>query len=101
MKAVRDEGLVLSATSRTRSAPTTPSLQRFTQTSLESQTTQSNVNLLTRPTADGAFFAASRAQPAAGAVRRAAAGVGLALLLELRDRRVRNVDDLIGAGACR
>ena len=70
MKAVRDEGLVLLRDAENAQRSYDALLQRFTQTSLEGQTTQSNINLLTQATP---------------------------LLLELKDRRVRNVDDVVEA----
>ena len=47
MKAVRDEGLVLVRDVENAQRAYDAVLARFTQTSLESQTTQSNVNVLT------------------------------------------------------
>ena len=50
MKAVRDEGLVLLRDVENAQRSYDALLQRFTQTSLAGQTTQSNINLLTQAT---------------------------------------------------
>jgi chain length determinant protein EpsF len=98
MKAVRDEGLVLQREVDNAQRSYDAILQRFTQTSLESQTTQSNVNLLAQ--------AVPPVEPSSPKVLLntllsiflgTLLAVGTALLLELMDRRVRNVDDVVGA----
>lgn len=69
---------------------------RLTQTSLESQTTQSNVNVLTeavppmRPSSPRVSL-----NTALAFVVGVILAVGLALLLELRDRKVRDADDVM------
>ena len=73
-------------------------LQRLTQTSLESQTTQSNVNMLTqavaplRPSSPRVFLNTLLA-----AIGGTLLAIGLSLALELRDRRIRNLDDVVAA----
>ena len=71
---------------------------RLTQTNLESLTTQSNVNVLTQ--------ASAPAEPSSPKILLntllsvfvgTLLAVGTALLLELRDRRVRNVEDVVAA----
>ncbi len=70
--------------------------QRLTQTSLESQSTQSNVNLLTeamppsKPSSPKVLL-----NTALAFVVGVILAVGLALLLELRDRKVRDADDVM------
>lgn len=69
---------------------------RLNQTSLESQTTQSNVNVLTEATPPR-----NPASPRVGLntalafVAGLILAVGIALLLELRDRKVRDADDVM------
>lgn len=98
MKTVRDEGLVLQREVETAQRMYDAIQLRYAQSSLESQTTQSNVNILTQamPPLDPSsprvvlntvlsfFFGSLLA-------------VGMALLLELMDRRVRSADDIIAA----
>ena len=50
LKAVRDDGMVMQRDMENAQRTYDAVLQRFTQTSLESQTTQSNVNMLTQAT---------------------------------------------------
>jgi polysaccharide biosynthesis transport protein len=96
MKAVRDEGLVLMREIDNAQRTYDAILQRFTQTSLESQTTQSNVNLLTQ-----AVPPIEPASPRLLLNTLVSLLVGLllavmvTLFLELRDRRVRTVEDLV------
>lgn len=96
MKAVRDEGLVLLRDVENAQRAYDQVLQRFNQTSLESQTTQSNVNVLTQ--------AAPPIKPATPRVTLNTVlafiggtllAIGLAMALELRDRRIRNIDDVV------
>lgn len=96
MKAVRDEGLVLLRDVENAQRAYDQVLQRFNQTSLESQTTQSNVNVLTQ--------AAPPIKPATPRVTLntilafiggTLLAIGLAMALELRDRRIRNIDDVV------
>jgi chain length determinant protein EpsF len=98
MKAVRDEGLVLQQVVENAQKAYDAVQARYTQTNLESQTTQSNVNLLTQ--ASPPIEAAS---PKVLLNTLLALFVGTllalmaALMLELRDRRVRNADDITAA----
>jgi chain length determinant protein EpsF len=98
MKAVRDEGLVLLRDVENAQRSYDALLQRFTQTNLEGQTTQSNINLLTQ--------ASPPLEPSSPKILLntllsvflgTLLAVGTALLLELMDRRVRNVDDVVEA----
>jgi len=96
MKAVRDEGLVLMREIDNAQRTYDAILQRFTQTSLESQTTQSNVNMLTQAVppiepATPRLLLNGLIALLVGTVL----GVFVALFLELRDRRVRTVEDLV------
>lgn len=95
MKATRDEGLILQREVENAQRAYDAITTRFTQTNLESQTTQGNINLLTQ--------AAPPVEPSSPRlllnVLLALFGglllaVVTALLLELRDRRVRTVLDL-------
>jgi chain length determinant protein EpsF len=98
LKAVRDEGLVMMRDVDNAQRSYDAVQQRYTQTSLESQTKQSNVNLLT-----AAVPPLTPASPRVvlntllAALAGVVFGAGLALFLELRDRRVRNIDDLAAA----
>ena len=98
MKAVRDEGLVLLRDAENAQRSYDALLQRFTQTSLEGQTTQSNINLLTQATPP---LEPSSPRLLLNTLLSIFLGtllaVGTALLLELKDRRVRNVDDVVEA----
>jgi polysaccharide biosynthesis transport protein len=96
MKAVRDEGLVLLRDAENAQRAYDIIQQRYTQTSLESQTTQSNVNMLTQ--------AVPPLEPHSPRVVLntiislfvgAVLAVGVALVLELRDRRVRSSSELV------
>jgi polysaccharide biosynthesis transport protein len=95
---VRDEGLVIIRDVENAQRAYDAIQQRFTQTSLEGQATQSNVNVLTlaSPPLEHstpkvglntilAFFVGSLL------------AVGTALALELRDRRVRSAEDISNA----
>lgn len=95
MKATRDEGLILQREVENAQRAYDAITARLTQTSLESQTTQANVNVLTQ--------AEPPIEPSSPRIvlnLLAALFGGLllavvvALLLELRDRRVRTVRDL-------
>ena len=98
MKAVRDEGLVLLRDVENAQRSYDALLQRFTQTNLEGQTTQSNINLLTQATPP---LEPSSPKILLNTLLSIFLGtllaVGTALLLELMDRRVRNVDDVVEA----
>jgi polysaccharide biosynthesis transport protein len=96
MKAVRDEGMVLIREVENAQRTYDAILSRVTQSSLESQATQSNVNQLT--------VAVPPLEPATPRVvlncllallLGSLLGITAALILELRDRRVRNLDDLM------
>lgn len=98
LKAVRDEGMVLQRDMENAQRTYDAVLQRFNQTSLESQTTQSNVNMLTQATPP--------LQPASPRIVLntllaifigSLLAVGTALVLELRDRRIRGLDDAVAA----
>lgn len=98
MKAVRDEGMVLLREVENAQRTYDAILARLTQTSLESQSTQSNVNQLT--------VAVPPLDPATprvmlNVILSAVIGLLLAvatvLLLELRDRRVRSIGDVVAA----
>ena len=98
LKAVRDEGTVLQRDMENAQRTYDAVLQRFTQTSLESQTTQSNVNLLTQATPP-----LEPASPRIGLNTLMSVFVGTmlalgtALVLELMDRRIRGLDDAVTA----
>lgn len=98
MKAVRDEGMVLLRDSENAQRAYDAVLQRFTQTSLESQTTQGNVNVLTQAVPP---LEASSPRTVLNTIIAFFVGLLLAVLvvltLELRDRRVRNVEDVVAA----
>ena len=98
LKALRDEGVVMMRDVENAQRAYDAILQRMTQTSLEGQATQSNVNVLTQ--------AVAPIEPASPRVLRnlllslfvgILLGVVTALVLELRDRRVRSADDVLGA----
>jgi len=98
LKAVRDEGMVLQRDMENAQRTYDAVLQRFNQTSLESQATQSNVNMLTQATPP--------LQPASPRIVLntllaifvgTLLAVGTALVLELRDRRIRGLDDAVAA----
>jgi polysaccharide biosynthesis transport protein len=98
LKAVRDEGQVLIRDLENAQRTYDAILQRFTQTSLEGQTTQSNINVLTQ-----AVPPIQHSSPLVGLNIILAVflgtllALGTALLLELMDRRVRNIDDVVAA----
>ena len=98
LKAVRDDGMVMQRDMENAQRTYDAVLQRFTQTSLESQTTQSNVNMLTQATPP-----LEPASPRIGFNTLLAVfvgtllAVGTALVLELMDRRIRGLDDAVTA----
>ncbi len=98
LKSVRDEGAVLLRDVENAQRSYDAVLQRFTQSNLEGQTTQSNVHLLqaasepTQPSSPKILL-----NTALSVFVGTVLAVGIALLLEMRDRRVRTIDDLIGA----
>ncbi len=98
LKAVRDEGLVIIRDVENAQRAYDAIQARFTQTSLEGQTTQSNVNLLTQavpplePSSPKIMINTLLAIFVGGLL-----AVGTALALEMRDRRVRSADDIVAA----
>lgn len=95
MKAVRDQSEVLVRDVENAQKAYEAVQARLTQTSLESQTTQSNVNVLTQatPPIDPSFpklFINTLLALFVGSLL----SIGVALLLEMLDRRVRSVQDL-------
>jgi chain length determinant protein EpsF len=98
MKAVRDEGAVIQRDVENAQRAYDAIVARQNQTSLESQSTQSNVNLLTQASAP---LEPSSPRILLNTMLAAIVGTFLALLaalgLELIDRRVRSLDDVVGA----
>jgi polysaccharide biosynthesis transport protein len=98
MKGVRDEGAVLLRDLETAQKAYETMVARFNQSTLESQNTQSNINVLTPASpplepASPKLLLNSLLSVFVGTLL----GVGVALLLELMDRRVRTVDDVAAA----
>lgn len=98
MKAVRDEGMVIQRDVENAQRAYDAIFARLNQTSLESQTTQSNVNVLTQatPPIEHAFpkvWLNLLLSVFVGALLAA----GVVLGLELRDRRVRALEDVVAA----
>lgn len=95
MKAVRDEGAVLMRDVESAQRAFEQVSQRFNQSSLESQNTQSNVNLLTPATPP---MASSSPKVKLNALVAVFLGtllaVGVAMVWELLDRRVRSAADV-------
>lgn len=100
MKAVRDEGAVLLRDVDNAQRSYDQIMQRFNQTTLESQATQSNVSVLSQ-----AIAPSEPTSPRLGLnfVLALFVGsllaIGVAFLLELFDRRIRGVDDVVQAVA--
>jgi chain length determinant protein EpsF len=98
MKAVRDEGQLLLRDVENAQRTFEAVQSRLAQTTLESQTTQSNVNVLTQaspplePSSPNIVLNTALAIFLGGLL-----AVGTALLLELMDRRVRGLDDILTA----
>lgn len=98
MKAVRDEGQVLVREVENAQRAYDSVMQRLNQTAMESQANQSYVNLLTT-----ALPPAEQASPkillntALAVFLGALLAVGIALLLELSNRRVRQPEDVIAS----
>jgi polysaccharide biosynthesis transport protein len=98
MKQVRDEGAVLVRDVENAQRTYDAVVARLTQTSLESQATQSNVNVL-----NPAVVPSQPSSPRVVLNTLVATfvgtmlAIGLAVLWELRDRRVRSTADLLGA----
>ena len=98
MKAVRDEGTVIQRDVENAQRAYDAIFARLNQTSLESQTTQSNVNVLTQAIAPvEASFPKIWLNMLLAFVVGALLAIGVTLLLELRDRRVRALDDVVTA----
>lgn len=97
LRAVRDEAAVIVRDVENAQRAFDTVVTRQNQSSLESQTTQSNVNLLTQATAP---IEPSAPRILLNTLLAVFVGtllaVGVALLLELRDRRVRAPDDIAG-----
>ena len=98
MKAVRDEGMVLQRDVENAQRAYDAVQARLSQTNLESQTTQSNVNLLTQ-----AVPPVEPSSPKLVLNTLLALFLGLllamgtAMALEMMDRRVRSIDDVVAA----
>jgi polysaccharide biosynthesis transport protein len=98
MKALRDEALVLQSEVDNARRAYDAVQQRLTQASLESQNAPGNAHVLQH-----ALAPLERSSPklwlhaALGVLLGGVVSVGLALLLELRDRRVRSAGDLVAA----
>lgn len=96
MKGLRDDGVVLLRDVENAQRNYDALQQRFLQTSLEGQTTQSNVNVLTqatpplKPSTPNILLNTVLAVFLGGML-----ALGIALLLELMDRRVRSADDVV------
>ena len=98
MKSVRDEGSVLIRDLEAAQRTYETLVGRFNQSTLESQNTQSNINVLTPAAAplepsSPKIFLNSLLAVFIGTLL----AVGVTLLLELMDRRVRTVDDVATA----
>jgi polysaccharide biosynthesis transport protein len=95
LKSVRDEGAVLQRDVENAQRSYDAVLQRFTQTSLEGQANQSHINVLTQaevPTK--ASSPNTRLNALVAVFLGTLLGVALALAVELRDRRVRTLEDV-------
>lgn len=98
MKAVRNEGMVLQSNVDNAQLAYNAVVQRLAQTSLEGQVTQNNVNVLTE-----AVPPLKPASPrillntVAAIFLGALLGISVAMLRELNDRRLRNIDDVLTA----
>ena len=98
MKAMRSEGAVLQRDVETVQRAFEGVSARLTQSGLESQATQSNVNVLSqavapvKPSSPNILL-----NVALSIVVGVIFGAGLVLLLELLDRRIRGVDDIMTA----
>jgi polysaccharide biosynthesis transport protein len=95
LKAVRDDGAVLMREVENAQRSYDAVLSRLTQSSLESQVTSSNVNLLNEatvpldPSSPKVFL-----NTALSVFLGLFLAIGIVLVLELRDRRIRAVDDV-------
>jgi hypothetical protein len=96
MKAVRDDGLVLQRDLENAQRSYDAVQARLAQSSLESQTTQSNVNVLAQAVAPVEHSSPRLLlNTALAIVLGALLAIGTALLLEMMDRRVRGADDIL------
>lgn len=95
LKQVRDEGMVLQREVENAQRAYDTLMQRSMQTGLESQTTQSNVNVLTQAVPP---IEASSPRILLNTVLSIFLGallaIGTAVVLEINDRRVRNIEDV-------
>jgi len=98
LKAVRDEGSVIVRDVENAQRSYDAVLSRLTQTNLESQTTQSNVNILTQATQPlEASSPKVLRNTLLSVVIGAVLAIASAMALELMDRRVRAVEDIAAA----
>jgi polysaccharide biosynthesis transport protein len=96
MKAVRDEGAVIQRDVENAQRAYDAIFARLNQSSLESQTTQSNVNLLTQATPPNEPSSPKvLLNTVLAALIGALLAAGVPLLLELRDRRARSAGDVM------
>lgn len=95
MKQVRDEGMLILRDVEAAQRAYDQIQQRLTQTSLESQVTSSNISLLTAATPPVQHTSPKLLlNTVVGLVLGALLGVGVALVAELRDRRIRSERDV-------
>jgi len=98
LKALRDEGLVLQREVEAAQRTFESVANRMNQTTLEAQATQSYVNLLAQATPPVQPSSPKLLLNTALAIFLGTLlAVGTALLLELMDRRIRTVDDVVAA----
>ncbi|UXH79487.1 chain length determinant protein EpsF [Roseateles amylovorans] len=96
LKAARDDASSLMREAESAQRAYESITARLTQTNLESQSTQSNVNVLTEATAPLRPASPKIALNTALAfVVGLILAVGIALLLEMRDRKIRDADDVM------
>ena len=97
LKKERDEASVLQQDVESAQRAYDAINQRFTQINLESQTTQTNIYLLT-PATEALNPSSPRVvlNTAISAFLGLMLGVGIALLLELMDQRIRSEEELLG-----
>jgi chain length determinant protein EpsF len=95
MKQVRDEGMLILRDVEAAQRAYDQIQQRLTQTSLESQVTSSNISLLTAATPPVAHISPRPLlNSVLGLFLGGLLGVGAALVVELRDRRIRSERDV-------
>ncbi|MBZ8140326.1 chain length determinant protein EpsF [Rubrivivax gelatinosus] len=100
LKAARDEGSAILREVETAQRAYDALQTRFNQADLESQTTQSNVNVLTR--AEPPLEPSSPKVALNGSVAAFVGlmlGIAVVMLLEMLDRRIRGIDDVAAAVA--